>query len=63
MTYNMTSHAGGGRKNRIYDGTIFLEAGKYEATFISDGSHSFEDWNDDPPNQPDKWGITIKLAK
>jgi hypothetical protein len=63
MTYAMTAHAGGGKKNRVFDGTLSLEAGRYEATYISDGSHSFDDWNDDPPNQPDKWGITIKLAK
>ncbi len=63
MTFGMTRPAGGAQKNRMLDGTVFLEAGKYEVTFISDGSHSFEDWNDDAPNQPDKWGITLKLAK
>lgn len=60
MTYGMSQHAGGARKNRIYDGVIYLEAGTYEAYYITDGSHSFEDWNDDPPGQPDKWGITIQ---
>jgi len=63
MTYGMTEHAGGGRKNRIFDGMITLEAGKYEVYYITDGSHSFEDWNDDPPAEPDKWGITIRLVK
>lgn len=63
LTYNMTQHAGGGRKNRIFDGTILLEAGQYEVLYISDGSHSFEDWNDDPPAEPEKWGITIRSIK
>lgn len=63
MTYGMTQNAGGSRKNRIFDGTIYLDAGQYEVVYISDDSHSFEDWNDDPPYQPDKWGITIKVVK
>lgn len=60
LTYNMTQHAGGGKKNRMFDGTIVLEAGKYEVFYISDDSHSFEDWNDDPPAEPEKWGITVR---
>lgn len=63
MTYGMSQNAGGARKNRIYEGTTYLDAGKYEVVYISDGSHSFEDWNDDPPYQIDKWGITVRAVK
>ena len=63
MTYGMSENAGGARKNRLYDGTVYLDAGTYQVVYISDGSHSFDDWNDDPPYQPDKWGITIKAIK
>lgn len=63
MTYNASEHAGGGRKNRIFDGTILLEAGTYEVTYVSDDSHNFGDWNTDPPAQPDMWGITVKRAE
>jgi hypothetical protein len=47
----------------MYEGTVYLDAGTYQVVYISDGSHSFDDWNDDPPYQPDKWGITIKVMK
>jgi hypothetical protein len=63
MTYAMTQHAGGGKKNRIFDAVVLLEAGEYEMFYITDGSHSFDDWNDDPPAQPELWGMTVRLIK
>lgn len=63
MTYRMTEHAGGARKNRMFDGAITLPAGKYVAFYQSDGSHSFDDWNDNPPNDPAHWGVTITLSE
>ncbi len=59
MTYRKTRHAGGADKNRKVNTTIFLEAGEYYAYFITDGSHSFPDFNASRPNTPQKWGITI----
>jgi len=59
MTYHKTDPAGGARKNRMFDGTIMLRAGRYEVFYISDSSHSFNDWNDDPPYDAPNWGITI----
>jgi hypothetical protein len=59
MTYAMTFHAGGGRKNRIVNTTILLDKGKYKLRYVSDDSHSFNDWNVDPPDDPTMWGITI----
>ncbi|MEO5896699.1 MAG: hypothetical protein ABIS06_13455 [Vicinamibacterales bacterium] len=59
MTYRSTAHAGGASKNRRFDGTITLPAGEYVVTFETDGSHSFADWNADPPEDPDAWGITL----
>lgn len=61
MTYRKTRHAGGGRKNRMVDIKLFLEAGKYYAYFETDDSHSFPDFNTSRPNRPQKWGITITL--
>lgn len=63
MTWRNTFHAGGARKNRVYDDDIYLEAGEYEVTYITDGSHSFNDWNADRPDDPHNWGIKISLAK
>ena len=59
MTFRMTTDAGGGRKNRLFDGTVRLPAGRYVLHWESDGSHSFGDWNDDPPDDPEGWGITV----
>jgi hypothetical protein len=59
MTYSMTFHAGGGRKNRIVNTTILLDKGEYILRYQSDDSHSFNDWNTEPPDDPSMWGITI----
>jgi hypothetical protein len=59
MTYRSTNHAGGASKNRRFDGTITLPAGEYVVKFETDGSHAFADWNAEPPQDPDAWGITL----
>ena len=61
MTYRSSDHAGGARKNRLFDGTIHLDAGDYILLYSSDGSHSYEDWNADPPDDPESWGVTLLL--
>jgi hypothetical protein len=63
MTWRNTEPAGGASKNRLYDDTIILEPGTYEATFVTDGSHSFNDWNSAKPRDPSGWGITISIDK
>ena len=59
MTYRTTEHGGGAAKNRRFDGTITLPAGEYILKYETDGSHSFGDWNADPPDDPEAWGITL----
>jgi hypothetical protein len=59
MTYGMTSRAGGARKNRMVDAVITLEKGEYVLHYETDGSHAFNDWNDDPPEDPSHWGISL----
>jgi hypothetical protein len=59
MTYSMTFHAGGGRKNRVVNTTIVLDKGEYKLRYRSDDSHSYDDWNVDPPEDPEYWGITL----
>ncbi len=59
MEYDKTSWAGGAKKNRLFDKTITLDKGDYEVHFKTDGSHAFNDWNDDPPEDRGHWGITI----
>lgn len=59
MTYSMTFHAGGARKNRSVNTTLVLEKGDYLLRYRSDDSHSYNRWNEDPPNDPEYWGITL----
>ncbi len=59
MTYATTFHAGGDKKNRMVNTTIVLEAGTYTLHFQTDDSHSFNDWNSDPPDDPTMYGITL----
>jgi hypothetical protein len=59
MTFSMTLHAGGGRKNRSVNTTVVLEKGDYILRYRSDDSHSYGDWNVDPPEDAMYWGITV----
>jgi hypothetical protein len=62
MTYRSTTHAGGARKNRLFDRAVQLPAGRYVLHYDTDGSHAYSDWNDDPPDDPEGWGITLTRA-
>ncbi len=53
------AHAGGARKNRVYDGVIKLPPGEYVVRWRSDDSHSFGNWNMEPPEDRAHWGVTV----
>ena len=55
----LSGWAGGGEKNRIYDEKVSLDAGEYIVYFATDGSHSWESFNVNPPFDPMNWGITL----
>ncbi len=59
MTYEQTRWAGGARKNRKVDQLLTLPPGEYILHYRTDDSHSFNDWNDDPPDDPIHYGITL----
>lgn len=59
MTYRTTSPAGGASKNRLFDGTVQLAAGRYVLHYRTDGSHAYSDWNADPPDDPEGWGVAV----
>ncbi len=59
MDFEQTAHAGGSKNNRVSDEMIRLDAGSYIVGFVTDGSHSYRDWNAAPPNYPERWGITL----
>ena len=62
MTIRNTRPAGGAEKNRRFDGTILLDAGDYEAHFVTDDSHAWNAWNRTRPDDPNAWGLTITRA-
>jgi len=59
MTYRTTEHAGGGEKNRMFEGPVELPAGKYVACYVTDGSHSYRDWNVGRPYDDKAYGMSI----
>ncbi len=59
MKFKDTRRAGGAEKNRLFDGTILLDAGTYVAHYRTDDSHAYGDWNSDPPRDKTSWGMTI----
>jgi hypothetical protein len=61
MGMDKAQYAGGARKNRRQVETIQLPAGDYEATFITDDSHSPADWNAAPPCDPGMYGLTLSV--
>ncbi|MEM7483250.1 MAG: hypothetical protein AAF481_18950 [Acidobacteriota bacterium] len=50
---------GGADKNRRFDGSVDLPAGRYIAAFVSDDSHATDAWNAPPPWDPTGWGLVL----
>jgi hypothetical protein len=59
LTWRNSQHAGGARKNRMFNGKVYFIRGHYRMYYETDGTHSFSNWNDTPPNNPDKYGIRV----
>ena len=60
MKERETKHAGGALKNRVIKTDLELPAGNYLVHYQSDDSHSFDNWNCNPPYDPYFWGITVE---
>jgi hypothetical protein len=54
-----TEHAGGADKNRMEDEVVSLDPGSYLVYYVTDDSHSYDDWNSAEPDYPALWGITL----
>lgn len=63
MRYGDTESAGGDRKNRLVDTTLHLQKGSYVVHYISDDSHSPDQWNAAAPADGRHWGITLLAAQ
>jgi hypothetical protein len=59
MTYRRSKHGGGAKKNRRTVANLTLDKGRYTVYFVTDGSHSFRDFNASPPDDPERWGIVV----
>lgn len=59
FTERLSEYAGGADKNRMINEEIELKKGNYIAYYVTDGSHSYRDWNAAPPLIPDLWGLSI----
>ena len=54
-----SEHAGGGRKNRLVDVERTFESGRYLLYYGTDDSHSFDEFNANPPYDPLNWGVAV----
>ncbi len=59
MDYDETRHAGGEERNRVEEGSLVLPPGTYTLHYESDDSHSPARWRGDPPDHPERWGVTL----
>jgi len=41
---------------------VHLDRGSYLVYYVSDGSHSYDEWNAAQPMDPDHWGISLYAA-
>jgi CubicO group peptidase (beta-lactamase class C family) len=61
MRLEQSEDAGGALKNRKVDQIIELQKGSYRLHYKTDGAHSFDRWNDIPPDEL-FWGVSLYLA-
>lgn len=62
MTFANTENAGGASKNLLFRKEVRLAKGTYELNFVTDDSHSRDDWNSSPPYDPFNYGVSL-IAK
>jgi hypothetical protein len=53
-----SDHAGGAFRNQKVDTVLRLPAGRYKVVYVSDESHSYNNWVEDPPDIP-FYGIVL----
>jgi hypothetical protein len=59
MEFRDTDEAGGAYKNRRYDRVLHFEPGSYIVYFVTDDSHSYDNFNEKAPDEEEAWGIRI----
>jgi len=59
MKQYRSENAGGADKNRMVNEVISLPKGEYIVYYVTDGSHSYRDWNASKPSEDEMWGISL----
>ncbi len=59
MTEANTTPAGGAAMNRRFEGDLTLPPGVYRAGFQAGGGQQYDDWEANPPLDPEGWGLTL----
>lgn len=62
MKRDNTDWAGGAEKNRRFRDRWNFPAGNYVAYYVTDDSHTYNDWNANPPYDPDGYGLSIYVV-
>ena len=57
--FHETYYAGGAAKNRMIIDKLSLDPGSYQLRYMADDSHSYNSWNDNPPDQTSLYGIVL----
>jgi len=60
MTRANTRPAGGAPKNRVFEGALTLDPGRYSAFYETNGRHAFGDFEGGAPDDPDAWGLRVE---
>lgn len=59
MDWDTSQPAGGADKNRQVTAFLTLDPGTYTLYYQTDGSHSYEEFNADAPEHPERWGVAL----
>ncbi|NBC18009.1 MAG: hypothetical protein GVY18_11930, partial [Bacteroidetes bacterium] len=59
MSWDRSHPAGGSKKNRAEITFLTLQPGTYTLNYRTDGSHAYDDWNEEAPNHPERWGTAL----
>ncbi len=55
--------AGGAEKNKYVQESVSLDKGDYLLYYVTDDSHTYDDWNAAPPYKPEAYGIRVSATE
>jgi hypothetical protein len=63
MAEAVTDPAGGAEKNKLVIDRLNLPKGDYVVYYVTDDSHTYDDWNAVPPYNPQAYGIRVNALR